>query len=139
MKSRRKAREEALQALYQRELSDDTVLPESDTETAAKPETTDYSGELISGVIENIEKIDALINGASRNWSTDRMSVVDRSILRLAVYEITVRTDIPYKVAINEAVALAKKYGTEESGSFVNGVLDTLNPDGRAFESASSE
>ena len=82
--------------------------------------------ELVRGVAANRRSIDDAIEGASANWRLDRMAKVDRNVLRLAVYELRHRTDVPVKVVINEAIELAKKYGAEGSGAFVNGVLDQL-------------
>ena len=85
-----------------------------------------FSRELVLGVCQNREKIDDLIVTSSRHWRLERMSRVDRNILRIAVFEILHRTDIPPKVTIDEAVELAKAYGTNDSGSFINGVLDNI-------------
>ena len=86
----------------------------------------DYSITLFMGVAQNIEKIDKIIEGVSENWRLERMSRVDRGILRVGVYEICYINDIPPKVAINEAVELAKNFGTGDSASFVNGILDRI-------------
>jgi transcription antitermination factor NusB len=85
-----------------------------------------FSRKLVCGVRENIKCLDSMIRRSSKNWRLERMSVVDRSILRLASYEILFMDDIPYKVSIDEAVELGKKFGTEESGGFINGVLDNI-------------
>jgi len=85
-----------------------------------------FAKELVKGVWTNKEALDKLISRASRNWRIERMSRVDRNILRLAVFEVRYMEDIPPKVSIDEAVELGKKYGTEESGAFVNGVLDCV-------------
>ncbi len=85
-----------------------------------------FAKELVLGVCENKSHIDNLIKEASINWRLERMSRVDRSILRLSVYELFFMENIPHKVSIDEAVELGKKYGTEESGAFINGVLDNI-------------
>ncbi|MGI6056216.1 MAG: transcription antitermination factor NusB [Bilifractor sp.] len=85
-----------------------------------------YIREKLSRILEKLPAIDAKLNEASRNWKTSRMAKVDLSVLRLAVYEILYDEDIPTGVAIDEAVELAKHYGGEESGSFVNGVLGQI-------------
>ncbi len=85
-----------------------------------------FSSVLLEGTWNNREKIDALIGSCAENWSIDRMSKVDRSILRMAVYELLHCQDIPPKVAINEAIELGKLFGSENSGAFINGVLDAL-------------
>ena len=86
----------------------------------------EYMKKKYAHVKEHLEEIDALLNGASHGWKTKRMSRVDLAALRLAVYEMKYEDDIPVKVAINEAVELAKQYGTDESPAFVNGVLAKL-------------
>ena len=81
---------------------------------------------LINGVIKAAPEIDSVIERFSSNWKISRMSIVDRNIMRLAVYEMLFCSDIPSKVSINEAVDIGKKFGTEESGAFINGILDTI-------------
>jgi transcription antitermination protein NusB len=83
--------------------------------------------QLAGGVLKNREEIDALIDGASLNWRLSRMAVVDRNILRFSVYELLYLSDIPPSVTINEAVEIAKRYGSEESPSFINGILDKIS------------
>ena len=85
-----------------------------------------FSKELVLGVCAKREELDQLISSASEHWRLERMSRVDRTILRLGAFEILVMKDIPPKVSIDEAVELGKMYGTEESGSFINGVLDNI-------------
>jgi N utilization substance protein B len=80
----------------------------------------------VAGTWQNVERIDALLGSCADNWSVERMSRVDRSILRMAVYELLHCHDIPPKVAINEAIDLGKLFGSENSGAFINGVLDAL-------------
>lgn len=82
--------------------------------------------ELINGVIEAMPEIDLAIERFSSNWKISRMSIVDRNIMRLAVYEMLFRKDIPSKVSINEAIDIGKKFGTKESGAFINGILDSI-------------
>lgn len=82
--------------------------------------------ELVNGVIHNKSQIDAIIERYSNNWKLSRMSCVDRNIMRIAVYEMLFCQDIPTKVSINEAIDVGKKYGTEESGAFINGILDSI-------------
>lgn len=82
--------------------------------------------ELVKGVVENKGEIDARLAETSSNWKLARMDYVDRNIIRIAVYEILFCDDIPAKVAINEAVDIGKKYGTEKSGAFINGILDSI-------------
>jgi N utilization substance protein B len=85
-----------------------------------------YLGELTGGAAAHLEELDALIVRFSEHWRLERMTAVDRNILRLGAYELLFQPDVPPKVAINEAVELAKRYGSENSGAFVNGLLDRL-------------
>jgi N utilization substance protein B len=82
-----------------------------------------FAGELVRGVVSSRERLDAIISGASSNWSLDQMAKVDRIVLRIAVYEIAVAGGVPVRAAINESIELAKTFSGEESGRFVNGVL----------------
>ncbi|RLB93364.1 MAG: transcription antitermination factor NusB, partial [Deltaproteobacteria bacterium] len=83
--------------------------------------------ELVQGVRRHLHQIDRIIERFSSNWKLSRMAAVDRNVLRLAVYELLCRPDIPSKVSINEAIDIGKKYGTEESGAFINGILDAIH------------
>lgn len=129
MGTRRRARECALQLLYMwdhhRKLGgfDPSLFWEEKEEEAA---TRDFADMLVAGVVENIEEIDRIIGQASLNWRIERMAMVDRNILRLATYELMAVRETPVKVVLNEAIELGKKYGTEESSAFVNGVLDKV-------------
>ena len=95
-------------------------------EFAVQPSAIDYARELASGVWEYRENLDGLIQRESTEWEVSRMAVVDRNILRLAVYEMFILNEVPDRVAINEAVELAKRFGGPESGKFVNGILGSL-------------
>jgi N utilization substance protein B len=86
-----------------------------------------YVREIFMGVATNLENLDRTLASASENWRLDRMSKVDRNIMRIALYEMVYRDDIPPKVSINEAIDLGKEYGTEDSGAFINGVLDHVH------------
>ena len=127
---RRKAREHALQILYQldikREKPSASVLKNFWTEYKPDDEVKLFAEEIVKGTFKHLAKINQLIHRCAKNWSLDRMAVVDRNVLRMAVYEILYRLDIPTSVTINEAIEIAKKYGTDESGSFVNGILDSI-------------
>jgi N utilization substance protein B len=127
--SRSRCREWALQFLYQAEFSGD-YQPEAVArffshfqEGEAPPA---YLQELVAGVAAHREELDAFIVRYAEHWRLERMTVVDRNLLRLAVYELLYQPGIPPKVAINEAVAMAKRYGSEASGGFVNGILDQV-------------
>ncbi len=85
-----------------------------------------YSREVVVGVWESRVELDRLIRRSSKNWRVERMSRVDRNILRIAIYEVLYRKDVPPKVSIDEAVELGKRYGSEESGAFINGILDHI-------------
>jgi N utilization substance protein B len=86
-----------------------------------------YYRETVEGVWANLEEVDRLITSAASNWRIERMALVDRNILRLGTYEITLSPDVPFIVAINEAVELAKRFGSDESGGFINGILDKIS------------
>ena len=129
MSRRRRSREMAIQVLYQIDMVhiDAGEAVRLFCEHFEAPESIrDFAVELINGVHQNREVIDAVLRRFSQNWRLERMPAVDRNILRLAVYELVYRSDIPAKVSINEAVDLGKKYGAEDSGSFINGILDSI-------------
>jgi N utilization substance protein B len=127
--SRRKARVLALQVLYQVDLTQD---PLADTLEAlwegaeGSDEAHGFAGKLVLGVRAHMSELDALVQRTSEHWRIDRMPLVDRNILRLAIFEFLHCPDIPPRVTINEAVELAKRFGTAESGAFINGVLDQV-------------
>ncbi len=91
------------------------------------PSDARYYAESVRGVWGRIEDIDALIGEAAEHWRVERMTLVDRNILRLGAYELLQGSDIPVAVAINEAVELGKRFGSEESGAFINGILDRIS------------
>jgi transcription antitermination protein NusB len=129
MRQRRKAREIALQVLYGLDylkISSEEAVRLFWESFSAPRESEEFSSLLINGAWNNRQQIDDLIGGCSENWSVARMSRVDRSILRMAVYELLHCHDIPPKVTINEAIDLGKVFGSENSGSFINGILDAL-------------
>ena len=118
--SRREARERALSLLYEAELKDITPAALlADLQVDPDP----FAVELVEGVGEHADEIDAVIERYAIDWALDRMPVVDRNVLRLGVFELLHRTEIPVGAVISEAVELAKRYSTEDSGRFVNGVL----------------
>lgn len=130
MHGRRKAREVALQVLYSLNFVNLDVQQALElfwgNFTAAK-EAKDFASALVEGTWSHRAELDLLIAGCSDNWSLGRMSKVDISILRLAVFEFLYCPDIPPKVTLNEAVDLGKTFGSENSGAFINGILDALN------------
>ena len=137
---RRKAREYALQALYQIDVAghtaDDALANLAESLGEVEPEVRGYAETLIRGVAENRAEIDELVQRHSPNWRLERMARVDRNILRIATFELRYRPDVPPKVAINVAIEVAKRVGTEESGAFINGVLDKVAKATRGSEAA---
>lgn len=130
MRGRRKAREIALQVLYGLNFVDIDVQKALDLfwgNFVAPKSAKEFAAFLVHGTCEHKEELDNLIAGCSDNWSLGRMSKVDINILRLAVFEFLYCDDIPPKVTLNEAVDLGKTFGSENSGSFINGILDALN------------
>lgn len=131
MRKRTKAREYALQILYQMEIRKEGCegLIESfmERETGDEKSVMEFTRQLVKGTAENMKEIDAAITKYATNWQIGRMAVIDRNILRMAAFEILYLDDIPPKVSINEAVDMAKKYGDKDSGKFVNGILDRIN------------
>ena len=128
--NRRKAREYALQMLFQHEFAGDQKEPELIEELNSVGKTDkvsrDFARELVSGTLGHLEEIDGVLQGAAENWDMKRMAAVDRNILRFAAYEIVYRPDIPVAVTINEALEIAKKYSSQEAASFINGLLDKI-------------
>ncbi len=129
MGKRRKARESTLQILFQLEF--DRSQPEKAihqywVDKEASEEIKSFSRWLVEGVLANQEKIDTLIQSVSKHWRLARMAVVDRNILRLAVFELLYGKDIAPAIIINEAIEIAKKYSNEEAATFVNGLLDAV-------------
>ncbi len=139
--NRRKAREIALQILYQLDVQEQLTSEQAAalfwqhfSREEAPPASSDahegdeqsrgFADQLVRGVHEHQADLDALIGRASRNWRLERMARVDRNLLRLAIYELKYCADVPAKVAINEAIEIAKRFGTAESPAFVNGILD---------------
>ena len=131
MAKRRKAREVALQFLYQLDLNgDDDPIPHDEEFWARHPlddDTHAFADALVRGTKSNQAKIDHAISQFAEHWDLERMAVVDRNILRLAVYELLWMADVPPEVAINEAIEIAKKFGTKESSRFINGLLDRIH------------
>jgi len=129
--SRRLARETALQVLFQLDMAgdklDNVTVVRKWAEEFAVPETSiPFAQELVEGTLSHMEDIDAKLGQLSEGWALTRMANVDRNLLRLACYEILYREDIPGRVTINEALEIAKRYASEESGKFINGILDRV-------------
>ncbi len=145
MRKRTRSREFALQVLYQIDIThgdlepvledfwkdrSDLILSSEEKKIVENdkrdPEVRKYTEILIHGTLEKLEAIDKLIERFAENWEMKRMAYVDRNILRLSTYEMIFLDEIPLKVAINEAVELAKRYGESDSSKFVNGILDRI-------------
>lgn len=129
MGKRRRAREAALSILYQMEFHPGKLEELLQSFWADDPpiaEVQAFTEELVRGTLEHMEKIDALITQYTEHWSFPRIALVDRNILRLATYELLFLKEIPEKVILNEAIEIAKLYGSEDSGRFVNGILDRI-------------
>ena len=129
MGARTTAREAALQILFAIESSDaapDRAIDDFWRELPGDAEGRAYADEAVRGVRATLADVDAQLSRASKNWRLERMTRVDRNVLRLGVWELTHRLEIPRAVVLDEAVELAKRFGSEESGPFVNGVLDRV-------------
>jgi N utilization substance protein B len=129
--ARRRARESALQMLYQWEVGrmspGDTILsywPALDEAEELAVEYREFANGLVRGTVARVEEIDRLLGSRAQNWRVERMAVLDRAVLRLATYELLAEPDTPAKVIINEALELARAFSGEEAVPFVNGVLD---------------
>ena len=132
MRKRTLGRECALKILYSVEVSKDGFQESSERfwnnyETDISADIKIFSQSLVSGVISNMTKIDEMLDKYADNWDLARMATIDRNILRIATYELLFTDEIPPKVAINEAIEIAKKYGDKDSGKFVNGILDKIS------------
>ena len=130
MGRRRKAREVALQLLYQLDVQSESNpephFPEFWARHPVDPDAREFGEVLVRGTKLHEPKIDELISQYTENWELDRMAVVDRNILRQGIFELLWLSDVPPKVTINEAIELGKKYSTANSGAFINGILDRV-------------
>jgi len=129
MGTRRKARELAMQALFFMDMRKDfstEMFERFCLRFSPKSEVRAFFEQLVQGVVRHRQALDALIERYSENWSLSRMSGVDRNVMRIAVYELMCCGDIPATVSINEAIDIGKKFGTEESGAFINGIVDSI-------------
>ena len=127
---RHKAREAALQLLYSLEFVDE-LTPENILDfwqliNKSSPGLKAFTMQIFKGVTENRPKIDDILQKASLHWRMDRMSLIDKNILRIAIFELLFMDDIPFKVSIDEAIEMGKKFGAKNSGSFINGILDRV-------------
>ncbi|MEM9069811.1 MAG: transcription antitermination factor NusB [Myxococcota bacterium] len=132
MGARRKGREAALQVLYGIDVSGrsaESALRAFWAHLGASPEGQEFGDALVRGVAEKQDAIDETIRRVSHHWRLERMARVDRNILRIATYELMELSDVPRRVTLNEAIELAKRFGSEGSAGFVNGVLDRIASD----------
>ena len=141
---RRQARMIALQTLYEFDTAHhdvDAVLARHAEDRALSPRVLDYAGALVHGVLAHLDELDHEIEGVAHDWPLAQMARIDKNILRLAIYEILYNNAVPAKAAINEAVELAKMFGSDTSSRFVNGVLGTIlrQSQGAPASSAGSE
>lgn len=127
MGSRRRARELALQLLYQYEMTEappEQMQEDFEEWKSATDRIREFADVLIRGTLDHLEEIDDELATQTAHWRLERLAAVDRNILRLAMYELLFHAETPHAVVIDEAIEIAKKYGAEESARFVNGVLD---------------
>jgi len=132
LRKRTRARELALQALYQLDVRPELTLEELHAfleQGSDDAQVKRFAEQLVDGCREHEGEIDQAIQSVAENWDIRRMAVVDRNILRLSVYELKYLEDVPPKVSINEGVELGKRYSTVSSGSFINGILDRIKRD----------
>lgn len=127
--TRRRAREAALKILYQMDLAG---TPAEEAMEAywqcfdLESEGDEYAGELVRGIADQLGSVDVTIKDASTKWRLERMARVDRNVIRIGAYELMYRRDVPTRVVLDEAIELGKRFGSEDSGAFVNGVLDKI-------------
>jgi transcription antitermination protein NusB len=129
MGARRKARELALQMLFQHDMSGnepDMILTTFEDLQKSKPNTREFATKIFRGTVDHLSEIDDMIQAQAENWRLSRMAVVDRNIIRMSVYEFLHETDTPKLVIIDEAIEIAKKFGTQKSSQFINGILDGI-------------
>ena len=129
MRKRRKSREFALQVLYQLDITHQDInktLAQFQDHFSGSDERDDFMEHLVNGVVGHCQEIDRLIEKYSENWRLDRLNMIDRTILRIAIFELIYCEEIPPKVTLNEAIELGKRFGSEDSGSFINGILDRI-------------
>ncbi|MEW6419448.1 MAG: transcription antitermination factor NusB [Nitrospirota bacterium] len=127
---RRKAREYALQILFQVDFKEKKIdsndLEEFWSDKRESRDVKEFAEEIVRGTLSRLDEIDTMIERVTENWLLKRMAAIDRNILRFAAYEILYRKDIPFAVTINEAIEIAKKFSSTEAAPFINGVLDRL-------------
>jgi N utilization substance protein B len=129
LRKRRKSREYALQVLFQLNITKQgaiKALSQFQEHFSSDGEADEFLKRLVLGVLEHRQELDRLIEQYSENWSLDRINIIERNILRMALFELLYCEEIPPKVTINEAIDLGKRYGSGDSGGFINGILDRI-------------
>jgi len=129
MGARRKARELALQMLFQFDMAGnapDMIVSTFEDFQKSKANTREFAEKIFRGTVTHIQEIDDMIQAQADNWRLSRMAVVDRNIIRMSIYEFMHETDTPKLVIIDEAIEIAKKFGTQKSSQFINGILDGI-------------
>ena len=129
MGARRKARELALQMLFQFDMAGnapETIVALFEDLQKSKPNTREFAVKIFNGTVNHMQEIDDMIQQQADNWRLTRMAVVDRNIIRMSIYEFMHETDTPKLVIIDEAIEIAKKFGTQKSSQFINGILDGI-------------
>lgn len=142
MASRRQLREQALQLLFELDMGSektDVVMERFWAGKKVDDKEKAFVNRIVCGVRENLVKLDTTLAGYAKNWDIKRMAVVDRNVLRMAIFEMTLCDDVPAVVAINEAVDIAKYFNSAESGKFVNGILDRLRKDMKHAHAAAAK
>ena len=132
MGKRRRAREEALKIIYQYDLSREDIeeiLQSYWSHNSLSGDIVSFADEIVKGTVEHMKEIDQTIEKHAENWSLERIGMVEKAVLRIAIYELIYRDDIPPKVSINEAIEIERKFGSEDSTSFINGILDKVKRD----------
>jgi len=129
MGARRKARELALQMLFQHDMSGnqpDQIIDTFEELQKSKPSTREFATRIFRGTVDHLPQLDEMIQNQAENWRLSRMAGVDRNIIRMSVYEFLHEDDTPKLVIIDEAIEIAKRYGTQKSPQFINGILDGI-------------
>ncbi len=129
MGARRKARELALQMLFQYDMAGnapDTIVATFEDFQKSKANTREFAEKIFRGTVTHIQEIDDMIQAQADNWRLSRMAIVDRNIIRMSIYEFMHERDTPKLVIIDEAIEIAKKFGTQKSSQFINGILDGI-------------
>jgi len=129
MGARRKARELALQMLFQFDMAGnppDTIVATFEDLQKSKANTREFAVKIFQGTVDHMAEIDDMIQQQADNWRLSRMAIVDRNIIRMSIYEFMHETDTPKLVIIDEAIEIAKKFGTQKSSQFINGILDGI-------------